>query len=1469
MSKPAPKKIPPKKRSRRINVKGLAYFGVTLAVIGVLYFPIKVMADRKARTSALAQAKLSVEKGDVDLALRHINGYLASWPDDIPALEEKAKLMSESARGPIQILEAANLNDQLIRLDPSGPGRRETRRKLAELYIRYSDAARNYATLRPDMAKAAHETRYIAAINVARHLLGIEKPDPKRKVKEKPGPEAIANQKLSETDAVSHRLLAMALEGQVVTGDAKGESIGLQLDEARKEYEEALRIDPRDVIASERLAELYLLRLNDPAAAEETLDEMLKANPASVEVRMARYKVYSQAKPLAKDKAKAELEAAIALAPENYLIRLEAASEALGRLDPAAARRHLEAIPAAHQDDLRVRFLRGNVDMAEQRPEEAIEEWRKGLSIAGGTDLELNWSLARTLIQLGRLGEAKPLVAQFQRLDNDESSGMGRFLRAMLEESSGHPARAIEDLDRIPDRVAPSLKTEVQLSLGRCYEALGDETRALIAFRRAATLVPQSPAPRRAIARLLQPRDSDQAISELEAALTRSPDDLAIINDLIRLRLVRQLVLPAGQRQWREVVDYLDRAEKIAPGNGGILTLRAEYLAASGRLAEAVELLGKAAQGPNRKRPEIWLNWANALIRSNRREEAIQALEQASAADAAGEHASLRIARSRLLARSGKGQAAREILSKDLESVPTSERPELFHELGNLLRDMGDRDGARAAFAEWARLAPDNPSPSLALLDLARVNDDDQAAKLGLEGLHRLGGDQEPYGLAAQVLELFRTDRSRPSPLSKEKLEDADRLVSRLQAEAPQLTIGYLLKGMVLEQKANLEEAAVAYRKAMKDEGAALALPRLVEVLTKLKRFEELDAMKRKFDEQTAIGQQPGIATEFDRISASVALKLGDKERLEYFANQIVEAQPDNVQARASLAQLLDRLGKPKEAEATLQALVDRKPQEPSSWLTLIAYLAPRHPRAEVVKAIEKARAIYKGERSELLLGQCYWLANDLPSATRLYKAALDKQPKDPATLRGAAEFDEGTNQLDELESILKTALKVDPKATWASRTLALRISARLDPSTWAEAWALVAPGAPGSGDFPEDRMIRATLLARSPLNARRAEAIPAFAALANDLPSSNPVGLEARLRLAQAMLEANRGADAWSFIAPVADDVNRPNPMALSIAVEALVLTGRPDEAQRRLDRLVALEPKSPRTAWSKAWVLMSKGQKEEASASIQSAFTNAEAAPEAEPIGMNCVDLLLKFGDVEAADKVAKQIAARWPRDSWLLARVQLARKEYDLALASCRVAIDAGSTREALRLATSSAIARRADSEFLKKVELLGVEAKAKSPKDFNVLVFLATIYHLQDRYEEEVSLYRQALELNPPNVQFLNNMAWTLCEGLHKPEEALTRIDEAIRREGVNPQYLDTRGVIRGRLGMDDQSIVDLELSAKGDPSPTTYFHLARAYLKAGRAEDRRRCRDLALKAKFDSATLDPTDRAEMNEVMGNP
>ena len=1439
---------------RRLNRKAFLILGVVLVVGLIAFFPITWWNNARTRQSGLAQAQAAEKAGNVDLALRHMERYVAAWPSDLPGLRYQAKLLADTARDD-RLLVAAQANDKVLRLDPDGPDSQETRRRLIRLYVQYSDRVRMLTILRKEKGEESQDLRYRAAEAIARQLIAD-----------------------GAKDADAHLLLASALQGSAVGTDNKTRD-PKALDQAIDEYRQAIALDPKSVVAARNLARLQFSQKKDPAAAEATMDGLLKAAPDSVDARIARYTYYTEAKNDAK--ALAEIEAAAKSAPQNVVVQSEAASDAIRRRNFDRARQYIDAIPVTPANELRIRTLRGSLEITEQHPDEAIEEWRKGLVAVEGTDVGLTWQLAYALIQLGRLNEARPLVSQFQRLAGEPGEPMARFLRAQYELRSGHPASAIKDLSRLADQIDPSMSPDVYFALGRSYEALGDESQAMVAYRQMAKLRPAAAEPRRAISRLLATKNPVDAINEMERALAQNPNDIALLVEVGRLRLRQQVILPTDQRRWEGVNAVIDHALQLDPDNFAAQAIRADVLAASNRLPEALAILRHALDGPGKKKLEIWVTYIGALDRLNQRDEVLKQVELASSPEAAGDRGSLRILRARVLVQLGQGQAARDALAKDRDKVPVSDRPLLAQALSELCRELGDRDGARVALVDWSKQSPDSADPGLNLISFAQTYNDDEAARLGLEALHALGGDQEPYGQAAQALELLRIGQVRANstelivatdPAELKRLDEADRLVTQLNTEAPQLAIVPTLQGLILERRGKLSEAIEAYRRAVKDAVNSPAVPRLVELLSRLKRFDEIDRLKARFEAKATANGTPAIVSTFDQISAAVAVKLGDDQRAELSVAELVQAQPENLAIRVSQAKLLVKLGKIKEAEATLRQLTRLRPAEAAPWLTLVQFRTQHRELGDITKLVGEVQAGYKGPRPELLLAKAYSQAGDKAAAIKLYDAALAQNGNDLAALREAIEFDDGNNRPKEAEAKLRKAIAIEPKTSWASRTLALILSNRPDRATWDEAWALIKPGSPGAGEAPEDRLVRATVLARSPDSEQREKAAPALVALARDLPASSPVAVEARVRLTQALLQTNKAAEAASMIAPIADDIDRPNASALAMSVEALVRSNDVSAARKRLEQLEAIEPKSSRTAASRAWVQQGSGKSDEATATLEAGYNEAEAAEGGESVALAFQNLAVKLGLNQVALKLAERIALKWPKDAYILARAQLAAGKVAEAIKSCQISLEAGEVNEAIVVATRIAIEKQSDIATLQVVDDLASAALAQAPKAPPVVIFVATLRHLQGRYNEEVDLYLQALATNPQRYDFLNNMAWTLSEGLQRYPEALERVDEAISRVGREASFLDTRGVILARLGRLKDAVADLEESVKVDqlanrsPSATTYFHLARTYRQLNNTSEYRRCRDMARKLKLDPTTLDPPDKADVASVM---
>ena len=126
-------------------------------------------------------------------------------------------------------------------------------------------------------------------------------------------------------------------------------------------------------------------------------------------------------------RAAEELRLALAKSPDDFNILLAAAENELQRGDVAKARAYFDRIPRrprearSDRDMMQLRIVQGMIDLAENRPDEAIESWQEGLVATGGTNADLTWQLAYIQLEMGRLAEAEPLIQQHRRLTGGAS----------------------------------------------------------------------------------------------------------------------------------------------------------------------------------------------------------------------------------------------------------------------------------------------------------------------------------------------------------------------------------------------------------------------------------------------------------------------------------------------------------------------------------------------------------------------------------------------------------------------------------------------------------------------------------------------------------------------------------------------------------------------------------------------------------------------------------------------------------------------------------------------------------------------------------------------------------------------------------------------------------------------------------------------------------------------------------------
>jgi tetratricopeptide (TPR) repeat protein len=404
--------------------------------------------------------------------------------------------------------------------------------------------------------------------------------------------------------------------------------------------------------------------------------------------------------------------------------------------------------------------------------------------------------------------------------------------------------------------------------------------------------------------------------------------------------------------------------------------------------------------------------------------------------------------------------------------------------------------------------------------------------------------------------------------------------------------------------------------------------------------------------------------------------------------------------------------------------------------------------------------------------------------------------------------------------------------------------------------------------------MFRAEVLSRCPDPARRHGAIDLLKALVADLPVNSKTALVPRDLLIRLLLQEGRsGAERASQIAGSAAGLE-DNPDLLVRHAQTLLLAGKWDAAEQQLDRLMAINPGDAREAKMRAYLAQNRVPPGEAIDALKTAVDVRGDRPGAEVLGREAFARLEQLGSPaeKTAEEVGRLLARRYPESSWLLARFLARRGHLDESLTLCRAAAGAGSRDDrlaaaqiALELVGPNTPARGSSSAIAGAVSVLETALQG-SPDDARLLSGLAVLRHAQGEYRDEVRLYRKALDLDPGNVAVKNNLALAVSEGLDQPAEGLELINALIGRAGRNPALLDTRGVILTRMGRFDEAVADLEEVARDKPNGIHHYHLARAYLKAGKIESFRKVRELMRRDGLTPEGVDPIERADLAALL---
>jgi predicted Zn-dependent protease len=1476
-----------------LNIRAVLYLtAVSLAAALGLYFlwesqETRVLASglRQVKAFQRTGAKQKTREGqerNYALALRHLNQYLEARPDDPEGLEIEAELlMDRGDRG------AVTAYEHLLRVDPEPAGvrARRARRRLAFLYIFLSDLDRwKYAGRMPE--ELGKHLRYHAAELLIDHWIAEN-----------------ARAKPPIDDSESHRLRAMALVRQlnpdrpdrttraveVIVADKKRTRTLNLAEEAVAEYRKALALDPVNLKAAGGLANLYQ-SIKVPDAAREVLDDLLEAATDPLGARLVRSEFFVTSGDF--QAAIDELDAAAVLAPNDLGIILKATrlGVASGRIDQA--RRWLERVPKRSANHPRVFLLRGMIEHAERDFESAINTWKKGLGLSQGSDIEPIRLLALTLLQLGRSTEAAPYVTQYHRLAGDEDPIL-RLLEGFQDQLAGRYRRAIERLNWARPRLEPRFQPLASLILGHSQAGQGDFIEAAKTYRLALQLdsgameleLEQS------LIRLLLRTQPEEAALEIAHGLEAHPDRPELLVTLAELKLREQRARAPEQRSWADFDAILNRAETAVKQAGtamplrtSLICLRAERLAleSDSSLDQAISFLAREVENaPNSA--ELTTRLSEFLLRQGRTEQALQVVVKVPELTA-GDRGLLRIQQAKVLAALGQGRRARAVLLHDVDGLSPGEQDAVWGFLVDHCRTQGDPETSRSAFTAWAQQLPSDLRPKLALLELEIATNEAGAIRARLESLRPRDGRDELLWRLAQARErlwerslIVARDGAEPSRWDSEArrtalLEEAKALVESVVHDIRIDPAALLLRGQILEEvgavevdqprrlaPAEAKAAEDAYRQALA-RGNIEALRRLIDLWIRLDKKQELEWLRQS---------DTSKLVDVDQLEANAFLQHGNRAEAGRIVEQSWNAKPG---IQAWQIQILDVLGEKEKVESALRILAEHSGARAlERWLELVRYQSTRGQARAAEQTIAEIKRRITPRQPELLEAQCRRATGNWSEADRAFSEAVRRYPGVIEVQRHGAEYFQERGQRDRAEECLRRILAQNPNDRAARRQIARILAAQsVRPNAWKEALELLGPEQPGT-DAPEDRLLRAMVLAQSGHEARVKKAHELLEALVADLSIMDRVGIAARRTLATLFLAAGRPDQASRVIERTATLWNDADTIALY--AETLLQMRKFSTLEEQLKRLKTMDQGRPLEAKLRVEMILKQEPPDKVAAVLEQTYLAREKEPGAELFGREAFARLsaMRPEALEVAERLGRRLAGHNAVLSWMPAQVLASRGDRLGAIALCQTAAqslgDLADLREVCRLALKVAAIGHDDPTLLERADLILTRVIARAPGVDELIIYKAMLAHLQGHFEEEVRGYRSVLMRMPQDTLVLNNMAWALSEGVHQPSEALGMIDDVIRLSGRNPNHHDTRGVILTRLARHDEAIEELSWVVQVEPTGVHLYHLMRAYHTAGREHEFRATRERMRQAGLTINDLDTTEHVEYLALIG--
>ena len=1179
-----------------------------------------------------------------------------------------------------------------------------------------------------------------------------------------------------------------------------------------------------------------------------------------------------------KERSTEDIQAALTLAPEEKQVLLIAAQTAIADKDFETASKYIESGIEIHPDSDVFHMTGSDLERERGNVEEATRWVDRGLQINKNS---AHLVLKRAELELTKrdLAAAKRSIDKLRQMRTRQDLVEYLDVRRLMQESSWlEAAKKLEDIRSIFLANSPHLTTQFYVSLGQCYEQLGQWDQVIGAAKE----VPTTSTARFAATLMKANAHHQKGQAELaienyllvfnmmrKADMRISP---VITLTLLSLLNSQQQRISPDDQDWsmcEKVLGYIKKDKNVSDARK--VAAQAEFLIARGEEKRAYAGIKIA----RKKYPD------DTAVESLFVRLSTHFGDEIAMADL-DDNARNRLLQVQRIVAAGGDNAKDELLAleKGTEQWNGLELRTLWSGLSSVHLGLRNYDDVFRLWTALAEKVPNNLRVCMRMFELAiELQDEKRVAEAQqlIEDRVTLHGNEWKLAEATRLTWLYARGE-----VNVNQLEDARRLLREVEEKRPNWPRLLRIQARTSLLQDNVEEAVEYLERAVENgEKGMVVIQQLANIYLRLNRLDDARRVLQEVPHSRRSGEVKKLL-----VILQKDVRISDIE-------DVVPADATTPNDLFWRGDALARNGFDKQATQTYQKLTDLQPGLPQGWFSRVRFLLNSGQPKAAERAMRDAQQKLPKQVVPITLARCWELAatTGTPSAKRrtaavrkadkFFQQAMKISPNEKGLLKQVVSFylsvDRESDAAPILDKILEGAEEyaetTPPLIAWARRAKATILDRGGSFQDYLRAINEIRKNvSEGAILKPTDLLVAAQLTLRRSDTLSQKKMAQEFEALSQ----TRKLRVNEQLVLGQLYQRVGRNNDAERiFYDLLAKDGS--NPQVVSLLIETLLKQSKLDQAQRLVNKLPKNSPNRLRIS---ALMHAEKGAADVAERELLALIPNP-LPQDQNALLLNISSLLEEIRRYEMAEKLMRGYVQREPDRVWLLAAYYGRRdnlKMLDKSFSMCKEIMDKSADAAvavtqigvaAIRVNLKNIESSKDPKGYFDLVDQWFQIGLEREPNSGPLLLQLAEFEMLRGDTTKAAMMYRRFLE-NPKlsgqdRALVENNLAYVLAFDKHGAE-ALHLISNAIEFLGPQAHLLDTRAIAKIALGRHADARRDLTLALDEGESAALRFHLAYAqFMDQNTAAAEEELRQ-AVKLGLESNGMHPVERKVYDQMV---